>query len=192
MSKTICVFSSSSDEIPKHFFDCARELARLITERNHALLYGGGNVGLMGEMSNTVKENNGKLIGVIPRLLHDKGYSFSAASELIVTLDMRERKTIMEQRSDAFITMPGGFGTLEEFAELVTLKQLKYHWKPIILLNWHGYYDSLLKFFHQLFEQKFAMHKHEHIYKVVDTPQNAILEIERQWAEEPLRKSKPF
>ena len=192
MNKTICVFSSSSDDIPKHFFDCANDLAQRISEKKYGLLYGGGNVGLMGAMAETAKKNKSKLIGVIPRLLHEKGYSYPDTSELIVTADMRDRKTVMEQRSDAFITLPGGFGTLEEFAELVTLRQLKYHSKPIILLNWHGYYDSLLKFFHQLFEQKFAMHNHEHIYRVVSDPASALLEIEREWASQTLHNSQPF
>ena len=192
MNKTICVFSSSSDDIPKHFFDCARDLAHRITEKKYAMLYGGGNVGLMGEMALTVQKNKGRLIGVIPQLLHDKGYSFPQASEMIVTADMRERKTVMEQRSDAFITMPGGFGTLEEFAELATLKQLKYHSKPIILLNWHGYYDPIIRFFHQLFEQRFAPHSQEHIYRVVSDPESALLEIEREWEREPFHKSQPI
>lgn len=169
--KNICVFSSSSDSIDRAYVRVAEELAELLAHKKHILVYGGGNIGLMGAMAKAAHRKGGKVVGVIPEMLHGKGYSYAAADELIVTQDMRERKTVMEQRSDAFIGLPGGFGTLEEMAEILTLKQLKYHAKPVAFLNTNGFYDKLFDFFEHMFGHGFVKSKHRELYHVVpDAP----------------------
>lgn len=162
--RMICVFSSSSDVIAPHFFRAAEELAAWIASRKCALMFGGGNIGLMGRMAEVAHANGGKVVGVIPEMLHLKGYAYEKCDELIVTPTMRERKFEMEERADAFVALPGGFGTLEELLEVITLKQLKYHDKPVALLNLGGFFDGLLKFFDHLYEQGFAKPKHRAIY----------------------------
>ncbi len=152
----ITVFSSSSDAVDPVFFSVARELGRGIARRGDTLVYGGTNVGLMGALALSAKENGGRVIGVIPGHIADRGISFQSADELIVTANMRDRKRIMEERADAFVVLPGGFGTLEEVVEIITLKQLQQHRKAIVILNAHGFYDPLHTLFEHFYEQHFA------------------------------------
>jgi uncharacterized protein (TIGR00730 family) len=104
----------------------------------------------------SAKENGGRVVGVIPGHIADKGISFNGADELLVTANMRERKAIMEERADAFLVLPGGFGTLEEAVEIITLKQLQQHRKAVVILNAHGFYDPLHTLFEHFYEQHFA------------------------------------
>jgi uncharacterized protein (TIGR00730 family) len=152
----ITVFSSSSDAIDPLFFEVARELGRGIAQRGDALVYGGTNVGLMGALAKSAKENGGRVVGVIPGHIADRGISFEQSDELLVTANMRDRKRIMEERADAFVVLPGGFGTLEEAVEIITLKQLQQHRKAIVILNAHGFYDPLHTLFEHFYEQHFA------------------------------------
>lgn len=156
MNKVLCVYSSSSNTIAPVFFEAARALGRAIADRGDLLLYGGGLTGLMGECARTVHLHGGRVIGVIPKALNEKGIVYEACDELVVTEDMRTRKAAMDARSDAFIALPGGFGTIEEIMEIITLKQLRYHNKPIVILNIDGYYDALLKQLESVIRQNFA------------------------------------
>ena len=140
----ICVFCSSSNAIEASYFREARLLGREIARRGHTLIYGGGDIGTMGALARAVKDGGGKVVGVIPAALNAlPGVGYQGADEIIVTDTLRERKTIMEENADAFIALPGGLGTLEELLEIITLKQLRYHAKPIVVLNTEGYYDPL-------------------------------------------------
>lgn len=152
----ICVFSSSSDVIENGFFEVASELGREIARRGHTMVYGGCSVGLMGAVARGVHELGGRVVGVIPNFIHARGLGYEPSDELIVTGDMRERKATMEARADAFIALPGGFGTLEEMLEIITLKQLQQHTKPIIFLNRAGFYDPLAALFEHMYQQRFA------------------------------------
>ena len=156
MALAICVYSSSSDDIDGRYFAAARELGRLMGERGHTLVFGAGNIGLMNAMAHEVKARGGRIVGVIPRALKGRDLARGDCDELIVTDGLRERKTIMEERSAAFIALPGGFGTLEELLETITLKQLGYHAKPVVILDVDGYYDALLKQFERIFSEGFA------------------------------------
>lgn len=156
MDKVICVYSSSSNSIDTTYFDMAAELGRAIALNKDILLFGGGTRGLMGATATSAHKYNGRVIGVIPEALNQKGVVYETCDELIVTKDMRERKSIMDARSDAFIALPGGYGTFEELLEIITLKQLKYHNKPVVILNGNGYYDYMLKQFDQIVDQHFA------------------------------------
>ena len=181
MPKTrhLCVFCSSSGEIDKEYFRAARELGEEIARRKLALVYGGSDLGLMGELARSAHKHGGKIVGIIPKGLHLKVPALKAEHELIVTEDLRHRKTVMEMRSDAFVALPGGFGTLEELMEILTLKQLGYHNKPIVLLNTKGFYDPLISFFEKLFKDRFAHRKNRELYRLVPTVKSVFECLER-------------
>lgn len=174
MDKVICVYSSSSDTIDKTYFDMATELGRAIALNKDILLFGGGMRGLMGATATAVHKHCGKVIGVIPEALNQKGVVYETCDELVITKDMRDRKSIMDSRSDAFIALPGGFGTFEELLEIITLKQLKYHSKPIVILNGNGYFDYMLKQFDQIVDQHFAKPESHTLYHVTSDISEAL------------------
>jgi len=174
MNKVICVYSSSSCAIDKVYFDAAEELGREIARRGDVFLYGGGHTGLMGAAAEAVHKNGGRVVGIIPKALNVKGIVYETCDELVVTEGMRERKALMDSRSDAFISLPGGYGTLEETLEIITLKQLRYHNKPIVILNINGFYDNLLAQFETTIEQKFAKEDCRKLYFVTDSVQQAL------------------
>lgn len=174
MKKTICVYSSSSSAIDKIYFDTAYKLGKEIALRNDCFLFGGGLTGLMGAVAKAVHENNGRVIGVIPEALNVKGIVYESCDELIVTKDMRTRKAVMDERSDAFIALPGGYGTLEELSEIITLKQLHYHSKPIVILNIDSYYDKLIEFFEHIIDKKFAKRECEGLYFTANSVEKAL------------------
>ncbi|GAB4572847.1 MAG: hypothetical protein Kow0077_13470 [Anaerolineae bacterium] len=175
MSQTICVFASSSDAIAPIYFEAAEQLGRLMAERGHTLIYGGGGIGLMGAVARGMHAGGGRVIGVIPQKLIPQGYD--GVDEMIVTETMRERKAIMEDRADAFVVLPGGFGTLEEVLEVLTLKQLGYHHKAITLLNTGGFWEPLLQTFEHLFRTHFADDGLRASYHVAATPEAALAYI---------------
>jgi len=174
MNKVICVYSSSSCAIDKKYFEIAEELGREIAARNDIFLFGGGLIGLMGASAKAVHKYGGRVIGVIPEALNLKGVVYENCDELVVTPGMRERKAIMDSRSDAFIAMPGGYGTLEEILEIITLKQLKYHNKPIVLLNMEGFYDHLLQQFELIIRDRFAKPENRKLYFVTGNISDAL------------------
>jgi hypothetical protein len=178
MNKTICVYSSSSDSIDPKYFEVAKELGKAIAINKDTLLFGGGMRGLMGATATAVHKNAGSVIGVIPEMLNIKGVVYESCDELIITEDMRKRKSIMDSRSDAFIALPGGFGTYEELLEIITLKQLKYHNKPIVILNVNGYYDLLLKQFEATISGHFAKEESRLLYYVTEDVNDALDYIE--------------
>ncbi len=169
MNQTICVYSSSSTAIDPHYFETATQLGQAMASRGDELLYGGGMIGLMGAIAEAVRENGGKVTGVIPKALNLPGIVYENCDELIVTEGMRERKAMMDARSDAFIALPGGYGTLEELLEIITLKQLKYHNKPIVILNVNHFYDPLLAQFDLIIRQRFAKTESQDLYFVTDS-----------------------
>lgn len=141
-------------------------------------MYGGGLVGLMGATAHAVQQYGGKVIGVIPKALNLKNVVYEKCDELIVTEDLRTRKAIMDQRSDAFIALPGGYGTLEELLEIITLKQLNYHQKPIVVFNAQGFYDQLLAQFESLIDRNFAKPECRRLYHVTDNVADALSYID--------------
>jgi uncharacterized protein (TIGR00730 family) len=176
--KTMCVYCSSSDAVDPTFFDSAAQLGGLIARRGWTLIYGGGRIGLMGALARAVHENGGQVIGVIPEPLQAKGLAYPAADELVVTRDLRERKAVMESHADAFVGLPGGFGTLEELLEIVTLKQLKFHTKPIVLVNTEGFYDPLRQMFERIFQERFAKPEYEQLYHITPDPNGVFTYLE--------------
>lgn len=140
----ICLYGASSSAIAKAYVNPTEELGAKIAERGHTLIYGGGAAGLMGAAARGAYSRGGEIIGVVPSFLNVDGILFDNCTELIFTETMRERKALMEQKSDAFIMTPGGVGTFDEFFEILTLKQLGRHSKPIAIFNVNGYFDSLI------------------------------------------------
>ena len=140
----ICLYGASSSAIAKAYVNPTEELGAKIAKRGHTLIYGGGAAGLMGAAARGAYSRGGEIIGVVPSFLNVDGILFDNCTELIFTETMRERKALMEQKSDAFIMTPGGVGTFDEFFEILTLKQLGRHSKPIAIFNINGYFDSLI------------------------------------------------
>jgi uncharacterized protein (TIGR00730 family) len=153
--KTLCVFCGSSKGKKNDYQNACTALAKLLVQENITLVYGGGNVGLMGLLANEVLERSGKVIGVIPKSLADKEVAHKGLTELHIVGSMHERKAMMAELSDGFIAMPGGIGTLEEIIEVFTWTQLGIHSKPCGLLNIAGYYNPLFNFLTQMVEQEF-------------------------------------
>jgi uncharacterized protein (TIGR00730 family) len=143
----ICVFCGSSIGFRPNFAEAARDLGRALLQRRLGLVYGGGNVGLMGTIADAVIKGGGEVIGVIPEALVERELAHGGVAELVVVRSMHERKAKMAELSDAFIAMPGGYGTFEEFCEIITWAQLGLHRKPCAILNIDGFYDPLLSLF---------------------------------------------
>lgn len=177
-SKHICVYSSSSDMVAPEYFAVARELGAEIARRGHTLVYGGTNVGLMGACAQAAQQGGAKVIGIIPSFIADHGLAYDKADELIVTGDMRQRKALMEQRADAFVALPGGFGTLEEMFEVITLKQLRRHDKAIVFLNASGYYELLAAALEHMYQAQFAKQAYRQMYALAPDVASAIEHVE--------------
>ena len=158
--KSICVFCGSSPGVSAHYADAARALAEEMVKHKIALVYGGGNVGLMGIIADEVMRLGGEATGVIPKALLYKEVGHRALSRLHIVKDMHERKAKMAELSDGFIALPGGIGTLEELFEALTWSQLGFHDKPIGLLNVGGFYDGLVQFIEHLVTQGFLRPEH--------------------------------
>jgi len=170
----ICVFCSSSAAVDPAFFTAASELGTLIGGGGHTLIYGGGAVGLMGAVARAVRGNGGRVVGFLPRFMNLPGVAFEDADELIITGDMRERKTRMEEEADAFVALPGGFGTLEEITEVITLRQFGFMAKPLTLVNTLGFYDPLVQLFERFYRESFAKPEFRSICAFVETPADAM------------------
>lgn len=160
MPARICVFCGSSSGLSRTYADAATALGRCLAEHGVDLVYGGASVGLMGVLADTVLASGGEVVGVIPKALAEKEVAHKHLTELRVVGSMHERKALMAELSDAFIALPGGFGTVEELCEIITWGQLGFHGKPIGLLNVDGYFDSLLAFFDRAVHDRFVRSTH--------------------------------
>ncbi len=163
----ICVYGASSENIDKTYFEISEELGRKLAKRGHGLVFGGGAQGLMGAVSKGALSENGPMVlGVAPKFFDVPGILEKKCTDFIFTENMRQRKQIMEERADGFIVLPGGIGTLEEFFEILTLKQLGRHNKPIGILNINGYYDDILAMINKAAEERFMKEQCLQIFKV--------------------------
>lgn len=172
--RNICVFCSSSNFLDKVYYDDAREMGRLIGQCGYDIVYGGSTLGMMWACASEVKKYGGKIYGVMPQKLVDMGCKTDNCDEFHLCAGMRERKAKMDELSNAVIVMAGGFGTLEEFAEMFVQKQLGYNKKAVVLLNTNGFYDKLLEFFKSIVDEKFAHELSHSLFYVAQTPQEAI------------------
>ena len=170
----ICVYGASGNNLDPRYFDAARQLGTLLADSGHTLVFGGGREGLMGACAEGAAARGGEIIGIAPRFFDEPGILFSRCSRMIFTETMHERKQVMEDGSDAFLVLPGGIGTLEEFFETLTLKQLGRHGKPIAIVNTLQYYDALLALLHAAADGGFMSRSCLRLFSFCDTPQEAL------------------
>jgi uncharacterized protein (TIGR00730 family) len=171
---TLCVFCSSSNLVPEHFRKDAIVLADRMVEGNITLIYGGGSVGLMGILADRVLGRGGKVIGVIPEFLRTEELAHEGLTEMIVTQSMHERKIEMSRRADAFAVLPGGFGTMDEFFEILTWKQLGLHERPIVVANTGGWFDPILSFFRQAESQRMVSGENLALVEIVRSGEQVV------------------
>ncbi len=170
----ICVYAASGRELDNIYFEEAYRLGTLMARAGHTLVFGGGCEGLMGACARGVKEAGGRITGIAPRFFDEPGVLFTDCDEFIYTDTMRERKQLMEQMADAFVMLPGGIGTFEEFFEILTLKQLGRHSKPIAILNTAGYYRPMISMLEHTARQHFMSERCLELYKLCETPSQAV------------------
>ncbi len=185
--KGVVVFCGSSEGTDKAFIEDAYILGKTLAEQKIDLIYGGAKIGIMGQVAQGTLENNGKVIGVIPEFLKRKEVMHEGLSELIVTQNMHERKLKMHELSEGIVMLPGGFGTLEEFFEMLTWSQLGLHLYPIAILNTNGFYDELLQMLSKMVDKGFV--KKEHYQSIlVDSSIPKLLEKMRHYIPLPTPK----
>lgn len=172
--KCVCIFGASSDRIPQKYKDAAIVMGRLLAKNRLGMVFGAGGHGVMGAAARGAHEENGAVTGVVPKKLYRPGIPSPYCTEILITPTMHERKALMESLSMGFIAMAGGFGTLEELLEIITLKQLGYHDLPIAILNTDGYFNDLVNMFGTCADEGFADREFLGLYKVCTSPDEAI------------------
>lgn len=173
----VCVYGASSTQIDASYIAATEQLGEALAAVGHRLVYGAGGSGLMGAVARGMTRGGGHITGVVPSFLKVDGILYEHCDEMVYTDTMRQRKQVMEERSDAFIVTPGGIGTYEEFFEIYTLKQLGRHQKPIIIFNIGGYFDSLLEMLAFTVKEKFMQESCLHLYTVATTPQQVLTQL---------------
>jgi uncharacterized protein (TIGR00730 family) len=179
MIGSVTVYCSSSNHVPEIYPRAAAELGRGVAREGWTLVYGGNCVGCMGALANGAREAGGKVLGITPQMMVDDGIGDEACDELIVTPDMRQRKALLEQRGDAFIALPGGIGTFEEFFEILVGRFLNLHQKPVVLLNVAGYYDPLEAMIEHGIEHQFIKPRARQAYFLARTVDETIEHLRR-------------
>lgn len=168
--RRICVFCGASNGSDPDFQKVTKQLGKAIAEKGFELVYGAGCVGLMGVLADATLSAGGKVIGVIPESLVAKELAHRGLTELHIVKTMHERKAMMADLADGFIAMPGGYGTLDEFCEIITWSQLGFHKKPCAILNVKGYFDHLIKFFDTAQELQFVASRHREMILISTDP----------------------
>jgi len=176
--RRLAVFCGSNPGARPEYVEGARALGRLLCQRRVGVVYGGSSVGLMAALAETVLEEGGDIIGVIPKMLVEREVAHRALSDLRIVDSMHERKALMAELSDGFVALPGGIGTLEEFFEIWTWAQLGVHDKPCGLLNIAGYFDPLLEFLDRAVAEKFVRDVHRSMVIVESEPQALLRRFE--------------
>lgn len=179
---SLCVFCGSRSGVDPDFEILAAELGENMAQSNVKLVYGGGSVGLMGAVSDAVLNHGGQALGVIPKFLNDREIAHQSA-EMVVAPDMHTRKRLMFEHSDAFCVLPGGIGTLEEFLEIITWRQLSVHNKPVILANWKGYWDHLVALTKAVNDGGFGYGPTEELFKTVHSVTDILPNIRQKLAD---------
>ena len=170
----ICVFGASSARLAPCYIEAAEELGRLLGRGGHRLIFGGGQTGLMGACARGAASAGGEIIGIAPRFFDEPGVLFEQCTRFVFTDTMAQRKTAMEEEAEAFIVLPGGIGTLEEFFEVLTLRQLGRHGKPIALLNTAGCYDALSAMLEKLASEGFMSREVPTLFRLCAEPAQAL------------------
>jgi uncharacterized protein (TIGR00730 family) len=177
--KYICVYCGSKKGNNPKFPELAKQAGREIAHRDWGVVYGGGRIGMMGELANATLTEGGNVIGVIPTHLKELEVAHKGLSDLHETQDMHTRKALMESLSDAFLVLPGGFGTLDEFFEILTWRQLGLHNKPIFLLNTEGYFDGLIEYTENAVKHEFIHKESLSLFNVCEDLDKCLQQLER-------------
>lgn len=177
-SLSICVFCGSSPGNDPEYAEAARELGRLIGEKGHRLIFGGGFVGLMGEVARAASQSGASIVGILPDALRHVEPPREALEELIRTVDLQDRKRRMMELADAFVILPGGMGTLDEYFEVATTAQLSLHCKPIVVIDVNGYFKPLEDLMRHIVSHGFAGDRTLSLHTRVDSPKEALVAIE--------------
>jgi hypothetical protein len=166
----ICVYCASSHDVDHLYFKETEVLARGFVQHDIEVVYGGGAIGLMGRLADTMLENGGKIKGVIPRFMHDLNWSHQEVADMVITETMHERKALYLEGVDGIVALPGGSGTLEELLEVMTLKRLGQFSKPIMILNINGFYNGLRDLLEKCVDQNFMEKGDLHMWRYFDSP----------------------
>lgn len=175
----ICMYGASSTELEKIYYEKAEDFGRIMAGRGHGLVFGGGATGLMGAAVQGVFAAGGYSLGIAPTFFDKPGILFENCSEFVFTETMRERKQLMEEKADAFVMMPGGIGTYEEFFEILTLKQLGRHSKPIAIYNINGYYDMLAEMLRHTVDKGFMKEECLNLYGIFEDAESLLDYLEK-------------
>ncbi|HUY80206.1 MAG TPA: TIGR00730 family Rossman fold protein [Acidobacteriaceae bacterium] len=179
--KWIAVFCASMDGAKAEYLATARAMGQKIAGRGYGVVYGGGNIGAMGGVADGTLKSGGAIVGVIPDVIMDLEVGHTGLTELHVVRTMHERKALMAERADAFVALPGGYGTLDEFIEIVTWAKLRIHAKPCVLVNTGGFYDGLLAFLDRCVSEAFLKQKDRDLVLVARDVDEALAIVEREW-----------
>jgi len=176
---TICVYCGSSDKINSAFTEAAYELGALIASRKMKLIYGAGRTGLMGAVANGSLENGGEVVGVLPKIFNTPNLAHQGLSQLEIVEDMHQRKARLVELADAFVALPGGFGTLEELFEVLTWAQIGLHQKPVGLLNTRQYYNPLIQMINLANGEGFIYQEHQGLFTASEDPKTLLENLEK-------------
>jgi uncharacterized protein (TIGR00730 family) len=178
MPRLLCVYCASSDRLDAKYYSAAAELGREMVSHGWDLVYGGGKTGMMGAIARAVKQSGGRVVGVIPEFMKVRELAYDEADELVTVITMRERKLLMETRADAFVALPGGWGTLEEILEILTLRQLDVVKKPCVLFNQDGFYEPLLALFQRMLVDRFFKPSNMDLFRVAHSVPDIFSQID--------------
>lgn len=173
-NREVVVYCASSTEIDPLYFSAASKLGKLLAENGITCINGAGREGLMGALNDAVLKNGGRVKGIIPQFMVDAGWGHDHLTETIITETIHERKAAMAKSADAVIALPGGIGTLEELAEIITWKQLGLYRKPVIILSINDYYQPLLSFLEKMIREKFMKEVYRELWQVATSPEAAV------------------
>lgn len=182
--KSVCVYCGSSSRVRQSYKDAAVDFGKILAEKGIRLVYGGGQVGIMGIVADAVLQNGGEVTGIIPHFLNESEVGKSDVTELIAVDSMHTRKQIMAERSDGFVVLPGGFGTLDEFFEILTWRQLKLHDKPIVVADIDGYWEPLIGAVDHIVDEGFAHQRNRDLFKVVPMIEDVLPALQNEPAGE--------
>ena len=193
MTKLLAVYCSSSRTLDPKYYAAGEAVGRAMVERGWGLIYGGGHAGTMGAVARAVQGAGGHVVGVIPHFMRERELAFTTADELIYVDSMRERKRIMAERAEAYLTLPGGIGTLEELSEILVERALDLSRKPMVLLNQDGFYDDLLRFFDGMVAERFKTGGLTKLFGVASVVDEiwSLLEDPQPYEPDPLWRNSP-
>ena len=176
--QTICVYCASSTQVKPSYFEATARLGKLLADAQLSIVYGGGSMGLMGQLADSTLQAGGKITGIIPRFMCEVEWNHTQLTELILVDTMHERKEKMAMMADAVVALPGGCGTLEELMEVITWKRLGIFTKPIVIVNLEGYFDALILMLDRAVNEHFMRDVHRQMWVVVKTPEEVIPAIQ--------------